>query len=126
MSIARRKGSLAWTRDLSSTSLWRMPVDQPGRSPELLVNFSGSETDGELSSVGRIVFRSDWSSWDEISIARADGSGNQRQATRFQGPFVGDPHWSPDARTVAFTAHPNGNADIFTKSTLSCGRSSIV
>jgi Tol biopolymer transport system component len=112
-SVARRKGSLVWVRDLSSSSIWRMPVGEPGRAAELLVSSSGSDADAEWSSDGRMVFRSDRSGSSELWIARADGSG-QRQATRFQGPFVGDPHWSPNGRYLAFTAHPDRNADIFT------------
>ena len=31
----------------------------------------------------------------------------------FEGPFVGDPHWSPDGRAIAFSSHADGNPDIY-------------
>jgi dipeptidyl aminopeptidase/acylaminoacyl peptidase len=95
-----------------------MPVDQSGQPPELLVNSAAVDTDAEWSSDGRMVFRSDRSGASELWIAKADGSGPW-QATRFRGPFVGDPHWSPDGRAIAFTSHANGNPDIFV---MRCGR----
>jgi eukaryotic-like serine/threonine-protein kinase len=111
-SLSRSKGSLAWVRDLSANSLWRMPAEQSGRLPELLVNSAAVDIDAEWSSNGRMVFRSDRSGVNELWIARADGSGPW-QATRFRGPFVGDPHWSPDGRAIAFTTHADGNPDIY-------------
>ena len=113
LSIASHTGSLVWIRDLSTSSLSRMQTEKTGGTAEPLVSSSGSDTDAEWSSNGRMVFRSDRSGWNEIWVARADGS-EQRQATRFAGPFVGDPHWSPDGRSLAFTAHSDGNADILT------------
>jgi Tol biopolymer transport system component len=57
--LSRRKGSLAWVRDLSANSLWRMPADQSGQPPERLVNSAAADTDAEWSRNGRMVFRSD-------------------------------------------------------------------
>ena len=110
--LSRKKGSMAWVRDLSSSSLWRMPVDRSGPPPEPLTTSAAADIDAEWSSNGRIVFRSDRSGGSELWIAKAGGT-DPWQATWFRGPFVGDPHWSPDGRSVAFTTHSTGNPDIF-------------
>ena len=110
--LSRGKGSLAWVRDLSANSIWRMPVDQSRQPPESLTNSAAVDIDPEWSSNGRMVFRSDRSGVNELWIASADGS-RPWQATRFRGPFVGDPHWSPDGRAIAFTSHADGNPDIY-------------
>jgi eukaryotic-like serine/threonine-protein kinase len=127
--LSRRKGSLAWVRDLSVNGLWRMSADhvtdQAGWPPEPLVNSAAVDTDAEWSSNGRMVFRSDRSGVNELWIAKADGS-DPWQATWFRGPFVGDPHWSPDGRAIAFTSHTTGNPDIFVmrcdRDTAACGQ----
>jgi Tol biopolymer transport system component len=113
LSVSRRRGSIAWVRDMTTESIWRMPLSGAAPPAELLVGSAAIDTDAEWSRQGRIVFRSDRSGSNEIWTARGDGSG-QVQATRFQGPFVGDAHWSPDGQQLAFTAHAHGNADIFT------------
>ncbi len=56
--LSRRKGSLAWVRDLSVNSLWRMSADESGRPPEHLANSAAVDVDAEWSSNGRMVFRS--------------------------------------------------------------------
>jgi Tol biopolymer transport system component len=116
-SLARNGRTLAWVRDLNANSLWRMPVDDGRASPEALVSSAAMDVDGEWSSDGRMVFRSDRSGTNELWLAKADGSG-VRRATQFRGPFVGDPHWSPDGRAIAFTSHLDGNPDIFV---MQCG-----
>jgi len=110
--LSRRKGVLAWVRDLSASSLWRMPADESGEIPEQLVNSAAVDVDAEWSRNGRMVFRSDRSGVNELWIAKADGT-DPWQATWFRGTFVGDPHWSPDGRALAFTTHAAGNPDIF-------------
>jgi eukaryotic-like serine/threonine-protein kinase len=110
--LARKKRALTWVRDLTANSLWRMSADQNRLPPERLVSSAALDVDADWSNNGRLVFRSDRSGTNELWIATADGSG-VRQATWFRGAFVGDPHWSPDGRTIAFTSHVSGNPDIF-------------
>lgn len=111
-SLARRRGTIAWVRDMSANSLWRLPADRSGERPERLTQSAAVDVDAEWSSNGRMVFRSNRSGVHELWIAKADGT-NAFQATRFRGPFVGDGHWSPDGRSVAFTSHATSNPDIF-------------
>lgn len=45
-------------------------------------------------------------------MSEASG-GNARRLTSFGGPQVGAPSWSPDGRSIAFDARPEGHADLF-------------
>jgi Tol biopolymer transport system component/DNA-binding winged helix-turn-helix (wHTH) protein len=60
----------------------------------------------------RIAFVSSRSGSPEIWMSEASG-GNARRLTSFGGPQVGAPSWSPDGRSIAFDARPEGHADLF-------------
>jgi eukaryotic-like serine/threonine-protein kinase len=110
--FSRKKGSFAWVRNLNVNSLWRMSAVNLNSAAELLVNSAAVDVDAEWSHSGRMVFRSDRSGVNELWVANVDGS-NPWQATHYRGPFVGDAHWSPDSRSIAFSSHVSGNPDIY-------------
>jgi Tol biopolymer transport system component len=112
LTSSRVKGPLAWVRKMSENSLWRMPVSAHTGSPKMLTNSAAVDVDAEWSRVGRMVFRSDRSGDLELWIAKADGS-EAWQATHLRGPFVGDAHWAPDGRRIAFTSQVAGNPEIY-------------
>jgi Tol biopolymer transport system component len=112
LTVSRKKGSFAWVRNLNANSLWRMPADKLKSPAELLVNSAAVDVDAEWSHSGRMVFRSDRSGVNELWVANSGGS-SPWQATHNRGPFVGDPHWSPDSRSIALTSHASGNPDIY-------------
>ncbi|MGF1511306.1 MAG: winged helix-turn-helix domain-containing protein [Myxococcota bacterium] len=66
-----------------------------------------------LANDGRVAFLSDRTGAAELWVAERDGTA-PRQLTRFEGPYLQDPTWSPDGTTIAFAAPVEGNFDIFT------------
>ena len=62
---------------------------------------------------GKIAFVSNRSGNDEIWMADGEGE-NPIRLTSFRGPLGGSPTWSPDGKSLAFDARPDGNADLFT------------
>ena len=57
----------------------------------------------------RLVFTSARSGHLELWLGNADGT-DLSQITHFEGPFVGNPRWSPDGRRIAFYASPEGRS----------------
>lgn len=60
----------------------------------------------------QIAFITDRSGSYELWVSNADGT-NSGQLTRFNGPFVSNPDWSPDNSQIVFDARPDGHGDIY-------------
>jgi Tol biopolymer transport system component len=70
------------------------------------------DTDPAYASDGRIAFVSNRSGAYEIWVSRPDGT-VPIQLTRFQGPMVRSPRWSPDATRLAFEVRQQEHADLY-------------
>ena len=82
--------------------------------PLCRIDSSRTEFSPRFSPDGsQIVFTSAQTGFDEIWIANADCSGQQR-ITKFEQEGVGSPRWSPDGRSIVFDHRAERQADIFT------------
>jgi Tol biopolymer transport system component len=87
--------------------------DRAGAKPEPFLVSTHEDREPSLSPDASLVaFVSTRSGAPEIWVSDASGGG-ARRLTRFEGPQVGAPSWSPDGRSLVFDARPNGHADVF-------------
>jgi Tol biopolymer transport system component len=99
-------------------SIWRYEIPKEEGQiipPEKLI-YSGSHYDQRAvySPRGeRIVFQSLRSGTRELWLCDKNGH-KAIQLTTFGGPRVANPRWSPDSKSVVFSASPEGHSDIFT------------
>jgi Tol biopolymer transport system component len=90
-----------------------MPLDGRAGEPSSLIESDGDQRDLGVAPNGeRIVFVSNRTGSKEIWIANSDGS-EQTQLTYFNGPSVGSPRFSPDAKEIAFDGYAGGSSDIY-------------
>ena len=89
--------------------------DCTGTDPECEVTMdqarSVAATFGQISSCGRILFRSTRSGNPDVWVMDADGA-NETNLTNRSGSDT-DPVWSPDCSKIAFTSTRSGNVDIY-------------
>jgi Tol biopolymer transport system component/DNA-binding winged helix-turn-helix (wHTH) protein len=112
-SAAAKKNALAYENWIYEVNLWSLPLASGGAPVRLTSSTDEWEFQPELSPEGsHVAFVSTRSGSEEIWTVRLDGSDAQ-QITTFKGPRVATPRWSPDGKSLVFSARPEGRADVY-------------
>jgi Tol biopolymer transport system component/predicted Ser/Thr protein kinase len=118
--LSRRGRRLAYTHDLSRSSIGRITAPAAAGSSardasgaRLLISSTRDDAQPQFSPDGRrIAFWSDRSGNPEIWACDSDGS-NAVQLTSFGDRWVTTPRWSPDGARIAFDSNAAGEVDIW-------------
>jgi Tol biopolymer transport system component/DNA-binding winged helix-turn-helix (wHTH) protein len=107
------RGELVFEERWRDGDVVALAADTEGALPEPFLVSTHEDREPSLSPDSSLVaFVSNRSGAPEVWVSEASGAG-ARRLTRFEGPQVGAPSWSPDGRTLVFDARPNGHADVF-------------
>jgi Tol biopolymer transport system component/DNA-binding winged helix-turn-helix (wHTH) protein len=114
--VAARGNRLAYSRQIDSSSIWRLFLRSPGGPLTGALKLIGSNPGQGESSVSpdgrRIAFQSSRSGATEIWVCESDGSGAV-QLTHLGPAMTGSPHWSPDSRKIVFDSRVSGQSQIY-------------
>ena len=110
--IFSRDGTkMAYSQFYLDSNIWR--IEPQGGEPRKLIASTQQDSNPHISPDGkRIAFRSSRSGANEIWLADSNGR-NEEQLTKFGGSLTGTPRWSPDGKTIACDARPDGQPDIY-------------
>lgn len=119
-SVAPVGNRIAFEKWTIETNVYRISIDPKapcfGEMNPVIVS-TRIDRDAQIYSPnGQIAFVSDRSGNREIWLCEKDGS-RPTQLTRFKGPIVGMPHWTPKG-DIIFTSWAEGHADIYRISTM--------
>jgi len=96
---------------LYDVNIWRISLREDQASHRHVAS-SLWDTDPAYASDGRIAFVSNRSGAYEVWMSRPDAS-EPVQLTRFQGPMVRSPRWSPDGTRLVFEVRRQEHADLY-------------
>jgi Tol biopolymer transport system component len=118
--VSPTTGAIAYVESSENWNIWRSSLSAGTLGkPGLFLSSSGRNYDPRYSPDGkRVAFVSDRSGSMQIWLVDAAGT-KAVQATSLSGSWMGGLTWSPDSRTLAFDARPQGHAAIFLLDVLS-------
>jgi Tol biopolymer transport system component/DNA-binding winged helix-turn-helix (wHTH) protein len=109
------RGELVFEERWRDSDVVALASEIEGAKPEPFLVSTHEDREPSLSPDSSLVaFVSNRSGAPEVWVSDASlAGGGTRRLTRFEGPQVAAPSWSPDGRTLVFDARPNGHADVF-------------
>jgi Tol biopolymer transport system component len=113
--VSPKGNRLVFSRTMSDSNIWRLPLETETRSrePERFISSTLDDTAAQYSPDGRkVVFTSARSGAIEIWVCDSDGS-NPVQLTSFGRGMTGSPHWSPDSKQIVFDGNAEGQFEIY-------------
>ncbi|MEM7587583.1 MAG: winged helix-turn-helix domain-containing protein [Acidobacteriota bacterium] len=113
-SHARHSGVIAYEEWQYEINLWRLDLSAGEEGvPEAIVRSTAWDLRPSFSPDGtHLSFTSTRTGSQELWLAKADGSEPMR-LTNLGSGYVGQASWSPDSQSVVFSAHAQGQTDLY-------------
>lgn len=109
---ARKSSRIAWVNKIEDLNVYRVAASGNAQ-PTKLIASTLRDWGARYSRDGGIAFISDRTGDREIWLASGDGS-RQVQATKLDNRWIGNLHWSPDGKRLAFDSRRREYPSVFT------------